>query len=194
MITQLPTGLVDKPLPASLSCKSIEYYTPAPYIEAAREVMDSIDVDPASNVIANQIVKAGIYYTKETNGIDKPWPGNVFLNPPYGFDSKRPNQARWSQRLIEQYQAGITKQAVLLVNAATETHWFQALWDYPVCFPCRRVDFYIPDGSISRAVHSSAFIYLGSRIEEFALVFRQFGRIVRAMNPPTLPTLWEVVI
>src|SRR5258708_34791919 len=131
--------------PWSLSCKSIEYYTPKEYIEAARQVMGSIDIDPASNEMANQVVRATKYYTKETNGLTKPWPGNVWLNPPYGKEGNRANQATWSQKLIEQYQAGITKQAVLLVNAATETRWFQVLLGYPVSFPASRINFYTPE-------------------------------------------------
>src|SRR5260370_306416 len=180
--------------PWALSCKSIEYYTPKEYIEAARAVMGSIDVDPASCELANLLVKAEMYYTKDTNGLTQPWPGNVWLNPPYGKEGNRANQARWSQKLIEQYQAGITQQAILLVTGATETRWFQTLFDYPICFPAGRINFYTPAGDAGNATCASALVYVGPRIEEFALVFRQFGRIVRAMNPPTLPTLWDPAI
>jgi phage N-6-adenine-methyltransferase len=176
-----------------LSSKSTEWYTPKKYIEAARLVMGSIDVDPASNAYANEIVKAAIYYTKETNGYDKPWPGNVWLNPPYGYDGPKANQSRWSQRLIEQYQAGITKQAVLLVSANMETKWFQAMCDYPVCLPDHRINFYQPDGKRSGSTHASALVYLGPNIQRFIQVFRQFGRVMGDMDLYPTRTLWTPV-
>jgi hypothetical protein len=178
-------------IPRALSCKSIEYYTPKPFIDAAREVMGSIDCDPASNVLANQLIRASIYYTKETNGIDKPWHGNVWLNPPYGKEGSRANQARWSQRLIEQYQAGITKQAILLVTGAVETRWFQILLDYPICLPSGRIQFYTPEGGESGATCASALVYLGPHEETFIRVFRKFGRVIRGVDRPEYP-LWEM--
>ena len=41
---------------------SVEYYTPAYIVEAAREAMGSIGLDPASCEKANQIVQAAVYY------------------------------------------------------------------------------------------------------------------------------------
>ena len=40
------------------SCKSAEHYTPAEYVESARYVLGSIDLDPGSNARANQTVGA----------------------------------------------------------------------------------------------------------------------------------------
>lgn len=180
-----------RPLPRAVSCLSVEYYTPPEYIQAARAVMGGIDCDPASNDIAQRTVQAGVFYTKETNGLSKPWPGRVFMNPPYGKTGAISNQARWSARLIESYQAGITHEAILLVNAACDTRWFQALLNYPMCLPVGRIDFTLPDGKRSHAVHASALVYLGPHEDRFYQVFCRFGRIVRAMQPPAVPTLWE---
>jgi len=67
----------------SYSSGENEWYTPPKFIESARKTMGIIDVDPASSKIANKVVNATTYYTKETNGLDNDWIGNVWMNPPY---------------------------------------------------------------------------------------------------------------
>lgn len=64
------------------SCKSFEHYTPADYVEAARYVLGRIELDPASSARANETVGADRFYTKDDNGLAKPWFGRVYLNPP----------------------------------------------------------------------------------------------------------------
>ena len=59
-----------------------EWYTPGYIIEAAKKVLGTIDLDPASSDIANSIIKANIYYTIENDGLTKEWFGNIWLNPP----------------------------------------------------------------------------------------------------------------
>jgi hypothetical protein len=60
-----------------------ERYTPAKYIEIARTVMGTIDVDPASCEMAQKIVKATTFFTVKDDGLNKEWIGNIWLNPPY---------------------------------------------------------------------------------------------------------------
>lgn len=167
---------------ALLSSENAEWYTPAVYIEAARQLMGGIDIDPASNELANTIVQATTYYDQHTNGFTKRWPGRVWLNPPYGYDGPKCNQARWSQRLIEQYQAGITTEAILLVNAKTEAKWFQPLYDYLMCFTHHRIHFYGIDGNGAQPTQGSAFIYFGRQERRFAEIFGQFGAVVRTIG------------
>ena len=62
-----------------------ESYTPAKYIEAARQVMGGIDLDPASNTHAQQIVKATKWHGVNEDGLLQAWHGRVFLNPPYAY-------------------------------------------------------------------------------------------------------------
>ncbi len=189
--TQPPLITGDSALARTLST-SYEWYTPARYVEAARRVMGRIDMDPASCAEANKIVQASTFYDKETDGLLHDWPGTVWLNPPYcrsaGYVS---NQDIWTCRLIAQYKAGITTEAMLLVGSSTDTAWFQRLWAYPVCFTDHRIDFYRPGGSdINRATHGSAFVYLGPQIQRFIEVFQQFGSIVTRISPAPV-SLWQ---
>lgn len=159
------------------SSESNEWYTPARYIESARRVLGSIDVDPASCAIANRTVKAQTYYTKETDGLKQDWPGTVWCNPPYGGDS-----GPFATRLVEQYRAGITTAAIILVNAnSTETKWFAPLWDYILCFTDHRIDFTPSDGRGHGSTHGSVFIYLGPDNEAFMVEFRQYGYVVMVL-------------
>ncbi len=179
--------------PAMLTWNSAEWYTPAAYIDAVKEVLGDIDVDPASCERANETVKSKVYYTKDDNGFTKQWPGKVFCNPPYGYDEKN-NQSKWSARLDEQYQAGITTEAILLVNAAVGTSWYDRMCKYPVCQPRRRINFYSPSPKKHGATHGSAFFYLGPIVETFARVFEQFGRVMVSMQVSQVEvlTLWNV--
>lgn len=146
-----------------------EWYTPAEYIEAAREVMGSIDLDPASNDFANQTVKAGTYYTAETNGLDKEWFGNIWMNPPY------------STALIKQFAEKLAQsdfeQAIILVNNATETGWFLQMIKKAsaIVFPTGRIRFEKTDRTGNSPLQGQAFIYCGNNREKFFDVFGKYG-------------------
>lgn len=148
-----------------------EWYTPADYIEAAREVMGGIDLDPASSEIANRTVKAAEFFTAETNGLDKPWRGNVWMNPPYASDLI----GKFVEKLVEQLPN--IRQALVLVNNATETEWFNKLIENAsaVCFPRSRVKFYMPDGKTGAPLQGQAVIYFGGNVKKFVEVFKQKG-------------------
>jgi len=159
-----------------VSSNSNEWYTPPEYVEAARRVMGEIDLDPASCEEANKVIRAKRFYTAQDDGLQHDWPGRVWLNPPYGGLT-----AKFVNKLVEQYRAGITTEAILLVNAhATDTDWFQPLWDYVLCFTNHRINFYGPNGQRgSGSTHGSVFVYFGPKPKVFAKEFSRFGAIVR---------------
>lgn len=148
-----------------------EWYTPAEYIEAARKAMGSIDTDPASNDIANKVVKAEKYYTIETNGLAHDWTGNVWMNPPYSSDLI----SKFVEKLKE--QRANYNQAIILVNNATETQWFYEIVKIAsaVCFPKSRVKFYMPDGKTGAPLQGQAVLYVGDNYEKFISAFGGIG-------------------
>ncbi len=162
-----------------LSSESTEWYTPPQYIEAARAVLGHFDVDPASNETAQQIIQAKTYYTAQTNGLDKDWPGKVWLNPPYGGLS-----GPFAARLVEQFEAGIVEEAILLVNSnSTDTNWFAPLWNYLLCFTDHRIDFQTPEGTKNGSTHGSVFVYFGPHRKRFFEEFQQFGYVMAQIRP-----------
>ena len=75
----------------------------------------------------------------QDDGLQQPWPGTVFLNPPY----KLPDVARFIGKLYAELDAQRTTAAILLVNNATETDWFQRAFARAeaVCFPDGKIRF-----------------------------------------------------
>lgn len=156
-----------------------EWYTPAPFIEAARQAMGGIDVDPASCEIANRTVQASTYYTAEVDGLKQAWPGRVWMNPPYA----QPLIADFASALAEKHRAGEVTSACVLVNNGTETAWFQTLLDVAsaVCLIKTRVRFIDPSGKPSGApLQGQAVIFLGEGFESFAEAFSTFGKVLYA--------------
>jgi 16S rRNA G966 N2-methylase RsmD len=151
-----------------------EWFTPPIYAQRAADVMGRIDLDPASCHAANQVVNAAQYYTADEDGLNQPWFGRVFLNPPYTRALIQP----FCEKLVEQYRAGHVTQAVVLVNSATETRWFQALMSVAsaVCFPARRVHFWHPDKSTT-PMQGQAVLYLGDNTDGFTTAFKDMGNV-----------------
>ena len=90
-----------------------EHYTPRRFTDSARVVMGSIDLDPASNEVANSWIQANTFYSLENQGLDKEWTGNVWMNPPYDSKSLKP-------LAVKLFNSNIN-QAIVLTNNNTDT-------------------------------------------------------------------------
>lgn len=173
---------------------SNEWYTPAKYINAAREVMGGIDLDPASCSLANTIVQAKRYYTHEENGLMQPWYGRVWCNPPYISEGERSTYTSWTRKLLREYEVLQTiQQAILLIAVHTERAWFQPLYAYPICFVDHQIMFIRPNDDAYHIYHGLCFVYFGPNEACFTKVFSTFGHVVRAVgNPPAKPVMQEL--
>lgn len=84
-----------------------EWYTPPDIVEAAREWLGAIDLDPASCAAAQATVQAATWYDAERDGLAPVWAGCVFLNPP---SPPRP----WGEWLAAGVACGLVTRAVFV--------------------------------------------------------------------------------
>lgn len=158
----------------SLNTGNNEWYTPEKYIESARLVMGSIDLDPASSEIANKTVKAKKYYSQQDNGLNKKWSGNVWLNPPYSKDLINDFILKASEENVQNI--------CVLVNNATETAWGQALLNIAdcVCFISKRIKFLDHTGTPAKSpLQGQMVIFKGENKKQFLKEFSKHGICVK---------------
>lgn len=156
-----------------------EWYTPEDIIESARYVLTTIDLDPASSALANDVVKASRYFTSEDDGLKQEWHGRVWLNPPYA----QPLISQFCENLIHHFENGDIERAIVLVNNATETNWCQAIIERAsaVCFPKGRIRFWHPD-KVSTPLQGQLIAYLGEYPSIFTDNFSLFGKVLVKPN------------
>jgi len=152
-----------------------EWWTPEEFITSVHNVLGNIDLDPASCDEANKTIQADTIYTKEINGLEKPWYGKIFMNPPYSMNKP------FAQKMGECWDHNEVDEAIILLGAhAIETKWFSWYWDHTLCFTGHRIKFDTPNGkSIAGNIAGSVFIYLGNDPLRFAKEFEQHGYVVR---------------
>ena len=160
-----------------------EWYTPAPYLGAARQTIGGIDTDPASSEIANRTVGATTFFSKDQDGLAQPWHGRVWLNPPYS----QPTIRLFCEAAVGKFQSGEIEQAVVLVNNGTETKWGKTLLDAAtaVCFPTGRIRFLDPDGNPGAPLQGQMIVYLGACPQRFREAFADFGTITYPVGRAT---------
>ena len=151
-----------------------EWYTPREYIAAAYAVLGEIDLDPASSEAANTVVRAKRIFTADEDGLSQKWAGRVWMNPPYASNLI----GQFTKKLSEDYADGVIEEAIVLVNNATETGWFQSMLEHcaAVCFPRSRVKFWKPDGETGAPLQGQAILYFGCNAKLFSSSFADIGK------------------
>ena len=154
--------------------KSQDWYTPAEIIDLVRLVIKEIDLDPASDDIAQHWIQATNYYTPAQDGLNHPWFGRVWLHPP-----AHGKTAKWSNKLLAEYDSGQVTEAILLVTPSAGSKWFQKLTRlFPVCFPDERISFLDHQGRPRASPkHGNAIFYIGQNSQRFGQVFGAIGSV-----------------
>ena len=148
-----------------------EWYTPPEVIEAARQCMGGIDLDPASTAKANETVQAKAIYTVEDDGLIQPWHGRVFLNPPFSAQLKR----AFCDRLRESVASGDVTQAVMVTPIDISPQWGDVIRTCAsaVALAVGSTPFYGPRGERGGPGFGHMVSYYGPNVERFASVFDQ---------------------
>ncbi len=168
--------------------KNDSWLTPLPIVEAARTVLESIDLDPASSERANLRVRATHYYDRVHDGLAQLWlfppkrHSSILINPPGKL------YLQFWAKLIQFKDLGHLTHAIYIAFSleqlqTTQNKGVPCLSDFPLCIPSRRIAYDDPvTGQPSGSpTHASAIVYVPGLLdqrESFAHVFSQFGSIV----------------
>ena len=149
---------------------NFEWYTPPEIIEAARRVLGTIDLDPASCAEAQEWIQARRWFGIEQDGLLQKWGGAVWLNPPY----TKALYAPFIAQLIAEADSYIS-----LTNASMDTGWAHQLLGASdaVCFTRGRIKYRAPGGITPRGgtLVGQALWYRGADVPRFRAEFARFG-------------------
>jgi len=169
-------------LAALTNSASAEHYTSPLIVERARKVLGEIDLDPASSLEANRVVRAKMIFTREDDGRVLKWggedaaPSRVFINPPSSPRTNAVEYARtgdvraWWVKAMGELQARRVRAFVFIVfriDALTSMAAGSLERGLPLplsgmtCWPHKRVPYWKPgaqlqfDGTPSQDVQES---------------------------------------
>lgn len=156
-----------------------ERYTPSQLVDAARQVLGEIDLDPASSAAANKVVQAKSFFTVRTNGLKRRWRGRVFLNPP--FD----DWPTWVAKLDRELASGRVREAIVVGPANISAFRPLLKRNGLLLVPDARPRYYDPDSEkLVDPPFGSLVCYVGRRRDQFVSVFRSHGLILKTAARP----------
>jgi hypothetical protein len=160
--------------PVLMSSDDVEWYTPPEIRDAVLTSLGGIvDVDPCAD--PGRTFPATQQFTKEDNGLVRPWLGRVYMNPPYGRGI-----SAWTTKLRDELRDGWATEAVALLPARTDTTWWHELAPPVACFLRGRLKF---SGYEQSAPFPSAAVYFGPNHESFLSAFAGLGYFMHASAP-----------
>lgn len=151
-----------------------------------------------------------VRYYYDRGGLDRPWCGRVWLNPPFilpdtecvaGCSKRRcvkrgwhtatalPGTTDWIDKIGTEYAAGRITAACCITFAATSEAWFQPLLRRPVCFPAKRTNYLLPDGTVYAGVTKGSAVTCFGSVPRFAAAFGHLGEIKVSFNARPLQPL-----
>jgi len=98
---------------------SAEGGTPSKLFDQLAARYGPFDLDPCGREDHYVSQTCGRFFSKADDGLSRPWPGKVFVNPPYGRALNAWVRKCWLE------SRGVAEVVVALLPARTDTRWFQ---------------------------------------------------------------------
>jgi len=156
------------------------YGTPALYVEPARKVLGGrIGVDPASNAMAQNVIRAERFYTKDDSGLVSSWSSEartLWMNPPYS----RGLILQFAVKFVHEYRdQRAFDAAIVLVNSSTEAGWYQLLAEHcdAMQLPDKRIAFELNGRPVEDNRYAQTFFYFGTELQQFHAEFSPLGKV-----------------
>lgn len=169
------------------SAETAEHNTPRAIVEAARRVLGTIDLDPMSNAVAQQTIRARTFYTEENSCFKYIWEGATFLNPAGGLVREAWHHLMycygigavtsfvWIGYSLEQLQS-LQVEDYDRKRKISETYTGPAPSEFPICIPRARLRFEDQDGvPQTQPTHANFIAYGGPAVYRFVETFGVFG-------------------
>jgi hypothetical protein len=162
------------------------HLTPQKIIDSVLKVFgNGIDLDPCAEELlegeTTYNVPARQYYTKEINGISKPWWGHVYCNPPYSGKEDGNKLFDWSKHLLEQLETDPVHEVLYLVPTYNGEDFWQMAAEacMSMCTIHPRLTF---GGNSGSPRFGSTMFYFGARIDTFYDAFKEHGVIWQSVE------------
>ena len=150
-----------------------DFYTNEVVIACAHRLMGGVDLDPASHVVANKVVRAERFYTISDNGLAQPWAGRVWLNPPFSAWQE------WVPKVLSEFASGrVTEMCVLSAMRTVTAQYFAPMLNgcAAVCVMHGRKKFWGGKAGDSPD-DGHAIFYFGQRRSAFRREFATLGTV-----------------
>lgn len=173
-----------------VSSEESSWITPPEIIEKITYVLDGIDLDAASSVKANEIVKAERIFTVEDDALVQDWEcRNCFLNPPYGKVGNKSKAGMFAQKAFQEYHNyNIEHGLIVLLHSRHGYEWFEQLLDnFRASVTLReRLEFINPSTmkKMGKAKTAQTLFFCGdgTYLKRFMDTFSPIGRISTTLD------------
>jgi phage N-6-adenine-methyltransferase len=102
--------------------KSTKWQTPPALFDSLAAEFGPFDLDPCGAEDSYASRHCSVFWTENDEPLLRPWPGHVFVNPPYGHALRG-----WIDKCRYEAAVGNAAVVVALLPARTDTRWWH-LW------------------------------------------------------------------